>query len=170
MVVCNLTHQSKAKAETSLVTLPASGGTINGLEDTLALERGHTGPAIDHPQQDVVYIFSTQGSLDYRAATVAAGIFQQITNQTAEHAWVPLNAYRFAGNLGGTAGPFLGEQSQQIHHLALLQPIEGIESTGQQQLTDELVQLLDILEQANLKIRPWGMAHQLDTHAYPGQR
>jgi hypothetical protein len=145
----------------------ARGRPVEGRKDPLALVLGHAGPAVADPQPDAALAL-LHARLDGRTA-VAHRVLEQVAHQPPQQAGVAAHDRRLAGRLRLGPRGLLGRETEQVHLLAPVELLRGLQATGQEQLGDEVVQLGDVARYPVAQVRPLRPI-ELQRHADAGQR
>jgi len=157
MVARNLTDESESQTDPSIARPAYSGRPVERLEDTLPLFNRHPGPAVFDKESPTADPGWDHGRLDGRLSGIARGVLQKVPDQTPEKARVTLDAHRFPGHGDLRSFSFffffrarglLGEKCQQIHVLRSLQRVDGVETAGQKELSNQVIELGDVLGHA----------------------
>ena len=146
MAAGDLPHQRQAQSRTSIIQRAATAE--EGLEHALEFRVRHARSLIPHPQA-----CNAVGAADLHAGrrhTVAVRILQQVAQQAAQQARIAVQHGRLAIERGVViARAFLGRQCQQVQFLGIGIVGQGAQPAGQQDFIEQVIQLGDILFQAN---------------------
>ena len=149
MVTRNLTDQSRSQTDPSVTHPTHSGRSVKRLEDALPLFRRDPRAAIFDKESGTACACRDHGRLDGRFRCIARGVLQKVADQAPQKARVTLDAYRLPGHRGSGSGScsrsFLGEEREQIHRLCGLQRVDGVKATGQKELSNQVIELSDVL-------------------------
>src|SRR5262249_25791437 len=166
----NLAHQSEAKAHSAIAALRHTGGTVEGRKDTLAFLLWHARSAVGNAEAGAARVEGDHGCLDGRASRVTLRILKQVAQKPTQHARIALDTDRGATDFCCAACPLLGQQGEQINLFGMLEVLQGVQTAGQQEFTNQGVEFCDILGEASLEFGAVGVWQELDGHRYAGER
>ena len=177
MALRNRAHQRQPQAHTT-VTLAGAGQAVERLKNTFTLGGWHTGAMVADPHQRVAR-FAVHLQFHLTLA-VAAGVLQQVAHgaaQQAGHAGHLHCVLRVAGVQQGVhPGALLGGEAGQVDGLDRADVgLLRVQSAGQQDLVNELVEFGDVAVQLGAHRRigrchTGCRLHQLQAHADTRQR
>ncbi len=173
MPLRNLAHQREPEPH-PFTSLARTRQAVKGLEDAFTLGFGHArAPIRDaHPRSSR---YALHSDLDRVPATrvvagVAACVLEQVAQQPAQQARVTRDRHGFALDLRAVLGRFLRSEGEQVHRLGMRKPIERIQTAREQQLTDQAIQLGDVLGEPVLQLGALVSGEQLQRHAHARER
>ena len=152
MAFGDLSNQGEPQADAALCAGLADG-SVEGLEDSLALRLGNTRSAVCDDEADTVrFLASLDLDLHWNFA-VPQRVLEQIPNE-------PSKQSRIAIDHTLESSCFFGSEREQIDAFSFVVLFWSLEPTRDQQFSDQFVQLLDIAVDASEKIRSGGVVER----------
>ena len=168
MALGDLAHEGKAEAPAA-GALAGAAGTVERLEDALALLRRQAAAGVAHGDRRAGAV-ARHGDGD-RRSTVLDGVVEQVTYQPPQQHRVALDLDRLARQVGIVARRLLGGKAEQVDALAAIPARLGvIEPARQQQLLDEPVHLDEVAHDLRARRVLRFAQPDLDCHAQARQR
>ena len=168
MAFGDLANQGESQPDAAVRT-GLAGRTVEGLENTLSLRFWNTRPAIGDDEADTAGLLAR---LDHdRNLSVSQGILEQVPDETSEKLRITVDQTTDAANFDALeSGRFLGREHKQVDPFTVVDLLRCVESTRNEQFSDQLVQLLDISVDASQEVRTRILMQKRDRHAHTSQR
>ena len=168
MAFGDLANQGESQPDAAVRT-GLAGRTVEGFENTLSLRLWNTRPTIGDDETDTAGFLAR---LDHdRNFPVSQGIFEQVPDETSEKFRIAVDQTTDAANFDALeSGRFLGREHKQVDPFTVVDLLRCVESTRNEQFSDQLVQLLDISVDASQEVRTRILMQKRDRHAHTSQR
>ena len=167
----DLANECEAESDAAIgAGLP--GGSVETFEDSFSLRFGNAWPAIGDDEPNgvavdiaMVAVMSQNLDVDGRLA-VAYGVLQKIPDQSAQQPWVAVDHLARAVDINAIDScSFLRGESQEVDVFAIPALLRSVETTGNQQLSNQIVQFVDVERDPREEIRSWSIIEKSDRHA-----
>src|SRR5215471_19639037 len=170
VMACDLADQSEAQAHAAITTFTHTGRTVEGRKNALAFLLWHAWSAVGNAEAGAARVEGDHGGLDARGSRVTLRVLEQVAQQPTQHARIALDTDRRATHFCCTACPLLGQQGEQINLFGMLEVLQGIQTAGQQEFTNQGVEFCDIVREPCLEFGSLSVWQELDGHTYAGER
>lgn len=170
MVFCNLSNQGETQSYAGLGTGLARR-SVEGLEDPLTFRFRDARPAVGDDEADPAGFLAGLDLDFHRNFAVSQRILKQVSNEPSQEPRVAIHRSTDAANFYAVESRrFFGGEREQVDPFSFVWPLRRIESTCDEQLSDQFVEFLDIAVDASEKIRSGIVVEDRDRHSHTRER
>ena len=146
-------------------------GSIEGLEDPFPLRFWNARPAVgDHESDSARLLAGGDLHLD-RDFTMAQRVLEQVSNEPSQQPRIALHGTADAVDIDAfESSRFFGREREQVDRFSFVCLIRRVESTRHEQLSDQVVEFLDVAVDASEKVRPRVVVEERDRHTHARER